>query len=101
MSQPPRTRRVEFLGSPEAAWDPAGRMNPRRVVAPARLDDDLRQLAQQKGATYVSLFDALCRGISCEKFAAPGIPLQFDDGHLTPEGSVLVAERLRVAGAFR
>ena len=66
-----------------------------------RLDEDLRQLAQQKGATYVSLFDALCQGTSCEKFAAPGIPLQFDDGHLTPEGSVLVAERLRAAGAFR
>jgi peptidoglycan/LPS O-acetylase OafA/YrhL len=65
------------------------------------LDEDLRQLARQKGATYVSLFDILCQGTTCEKFAAPGIPLQVDDGHLSPEGSVLVAERLRAVDAFR
>jgi hypothetical protein len=28
------------------------------------------------------------------------MPLQFDDGHLTKAGSVLVAERLRAAGSF-
>jgi hypothetical protein len=28
------------------------------------------------------------------------MPLQFDDGHLTKAGSVLVAERLRASDAF-
>jgi FAD/FMN-containing dehydrogenase/Fe-S oxidoreductase len=37
---PPRL--IEAFAEFKAAWDPAGRMNPRRVVAPARLDDDLR-----------------------------------------------------------
>ena len=37
---PPRL--IEAFGEFKAAWDPAGRMNPRRVVEPARMDDDLR-----------------------------------------------------------
>ena len=64
------------------------------------LDDDMRRLAEAKGATYVSLLDALCQGATCETFAGPGIPLQFDNGHLTREGSVVLAERLRAANAF-
>ncbi len=32
--------------------------------------------------------------------AGPEMPLQFDDGHLTKAGSVLVGERLRASGAF-
>jgi peptidoglycan/LPS O-acetylase OafA/YrhL len=64
------------------------------------LDQAMRQLAEEKGATYVSLLGVLCQGATCEKFAAPGIPLQFDNGHLTGEGSLLVAKRLRAANAF-
>jgi peptidoglycan/LPS O-acetylase OafA/YrhL len=63
-------------------------------------DQDLRRAAQQKGATYVSLFDLLCKEGHCTTFAAPGVPLQFDDGHLTREGSVYAAERMRAANAF-
>nr|MDQ2709800.1 FAD-binding oxidoreductase [Actinomycetota bacterium] len=37
---PPRL--IEAFGAFKAAWDPAMRMNPHRVVEPARLDDDLR-----------------------------------------------------------
>jgi hypothetical protein len=64
------------------------------------LDDSLRKLAQEKGATYVSLLDLLCKEGACETLASPEMPLQFDDGHLTKAGSVLVAERLRAAGSF-
>jgi peptidoglycan/LPS O-acetylase OafA/YrhL len=65
-----------------------------------RLDEDLSRLAQQKGATYVSLLDLLCKEGHCTTLAAPGVPLQFDDGHLTREGSVHVGEHLRAANAF-
>src|SRR5262249_57375933 len=64
------------------------------------LDAKMRTLAEQKGADYVSMLDALCKGGSCETLAAPGVPLQYDDGHLTREGSVAAAERLRALGAF-
>lgn len=37
---PPRL--IEAFGEFKGAWDPAGRMNPRRVVDPAPLDADLR-----------------------------------------------------------
>jgi lysophospholipase L1-like esterase len=64
------------------------------------LDDSLRRLAHEKGATYVSLLDLLCKEGACETPASPEMPLQFDDGHLTKAGSVLVAERLRSSGVF-
>jgi peptidoglycan/LPS O-acetylase OafA/YrhL len=64
------------------------------------LDEDLRRLAQRTGAGYISLLDILCQGGVCEKFAGSEEPLQFDDGHVTKRGSVLVAERLRAIGAF-
>ncbi|HWG73222.1 MAG TPA: FAD-linked oxidase C-terminal domain-containing protein [Acidimicrobiales bacterium] len=37
---PPRI--IEAFGAFKAVWDPRGRMNPGRVVAPLRLDSDLR-----------------------------------------------------------
>jgi peptidoglycan/LPS O-acetylase OafA/YrhL len=64
------------------------------------LDQSLRELAHEKGATYVSLLDLLCKEAVCETLAGPGVPLQFDDGHLTKAGSLLVGERLRTSGAF-
>jgi lysophospholipase L1-like esterase len=64
------------------------------------LDESLRQLAHEKGATYVSLLDLMCKEGACETLASPEMPLQFDDGHLTKAGSVLVAERLRARGGF-
>jgi peptidoglycan/LPS O-acetylase OafA/YrhL len=64
------------------------------------LDEDLRHLSQQKGVTYVSLIDLVCKVGPCTTLAAPGVPLQFDYGHLTREGSVYVAERMRAANAF-
>jgi hypothetical protein len=62
------------------------------------LDEEMRQIAESRGIKYVSLYKALCDQESCEVFAAPGVPLQFDYGHLTRDGSVLVAERLLKLG---
>jgi hypothetical protein len=47
-----------------------------------------------KGATYLSVYDAVCRNDRCDEFAEGDIPLQFDAGHLTAKGSVEVGRRL-------
>jgi peptidoglycan/LPS O-acetylase OafA/YrhL len=65
-----------------------------------RLDKAMRALAESKGAAYVSMLDALCEGGHCQTLAAPGIPLQYDDGHLTKQGSVVAGQRLRALGSF-
>jgi len=38
-------------------------------------------------ATYVSTYQAMCPKGKCQLFAAPGVPMQFDDQHLTPQGA--------------
>ena len=51
-------------------------------------------LAVQKGVDYISFYQALCGMHSCDEFAANGVPLQFDYGHLTKEGSILVVQKV-------
>jgi len=58
------------------------------------MDEEIRQIAESRGIKYMSLYKALCDRGTCAVFAAPGIPLQFDDAHLTRDGSVLVARLL-------
>ena len=58
------------------------------------LDKRLRDLAAAKGARYVSVYDAVCGHGPCETFAEGDVPLQFDAGHLTAEGSIKVARQL-------
>ena len=62
------------------------------------LDDAMAKLATQKGVDYISFYKSLCVGRSCPEFGADGVPLQFDYGHLTKEGSLLVAQRLLANG---
>jgi peptidoglycan/LPS O-acetylase OafA/YrhL len=59
-------------------------------------DRELRRMVTAKGATYVSVYDAVCRNDRCDEFADGGkdVPLQFDAGHLTAKGSVEVGRRL-------
>jgi hypothetical protein len=54
----------------------------------------MRRIVAAKGAVYVSIYDTICRNGICDEFAKGDIPLQFDAGHLTPEGSVKVAQKL-------
>jgi len=62
------------------------------VRAEFELDAQMRELVSRTPARYFSMIDDLCRDGSCRGYAAPGIPMQFDYGHFTVEGS-------RVAGA--
>src|SRR5271170_671604 len=57
-------------------------------------DGTMSRLVTDKGATYVSVYDSVCRGGVCDEFAEGDIPLQFDAGHLTAQGSIQVARRL-------
>jgi peptidoglycan/LPS O-acetylase OafA/YrhL len=69
---------------------------------PARLQDPLippldgrmHDLVTAKGVTYVSVYQALCGSGSCQTFAPDDVPLQFDTGHLTAQGSRLVGRRI-------
>ena len=57
-------------------------------------DRELSRIVTAKGATYLSVYDAVCRGGQCDEFAEGDIPMQFDAGHLTAQGSVVVGRRL-------
>lgn len=72
----------------------------RMLDWPRGVDRDLRKLAADKGVPYISLFDLLCDKGSCVTLVDPDTPLQWDYGHMTPEGSRFVAGRLRDRGLF-
>ncbi len=65
-----------------------------RTPGIAERDRVLRRMVTAKGATYLSVYDSVCRDGRCDEFAEGDIPLQFDAGHLTAEGSVEVGRRL-------
>jgi hypothetical protein len=60
----------------------------------------LSSLARDKEVRYGSVYRALCDARRCTSFAADGSVVQFDQGHLTMPGSLLVAEGLRDTGAL-
>ena len=64
------------------------------VRQPFDLDPAMRRLSTAEGAEYFSLIDALCPQGLCRTLAAPEVPMQFDYGHLTKDGSVVVANLL-------
>jgi peptidoglycan/LPS O-acetylase OafA/YrhL len=65
------------------------------------LDAQMAALAKREGVPFVSLYDELCPDGQCVVYAAPGVPLQFDYGHLTQQGSMLLAQRLAKAAPLR
>jgi hypothetical protein len=65
-----------------------------RTPGIAERDRVLRRMVTAKGATYLSVYDSVCRDGRCDEFAEGDIPLQFDAGHLTAKGSVEVGRRL-------
>jgi hypothetical protein len=78
-------------------------MNPNLVSAHRivrhDLDKDMASLTERyPGVRYVSLIEALCGGESCLD-VSEGVPLEFDSGHYTKEGSLLVAQRIQINGA--
>ena len=61
-----------------------------------RLDKQMGDLARNTwGVPYVSFFKLLCPQNACTEYAGKDVPLQFDYGHLTGAGSVVVAEKLK------
>lgn len=61
-------------------------------------DAALAELAHEKGIKYFSVRNALCKVDNCVYLAANGKSLQWDYGHLTIDGSILVAQSLKDAG---
>jgi len=59
------------------------------------LDRRMASLARSTGTPYISLYHLFCTDGHCTEYAAPEAPLQFDYGHLTKEGSILAAERMK------
>jgi len=60
---------------------------------PAPLDATLAALALPAGVSYVSSYQAFCQP-ECRVRTVAGAPMQFDYGHLTREGSAVLAQAL-------
>jgi peptidoglycan/LPS O-acetylase OafA/YrhL len=72
-----------------------------RVPYYERLDQEMSQLAERRlQVRYISYFKLLCQRGSCLEYAAEGVPLQSDYGHLTGGGSALMAAKIRDAGSL-
>jgi peptidoglycan/LPS O-acetylase OafA/YrhL len=55
-------------------------------------DTHLRaRFGNRDGITYVSILQHLCRGSSCQALLAGDVPVNWDESHLTAQGSQLVA----------
>jgi peptidoglycan/LPS O-acetylase OafA/YrhL len=72
-----------------------------RIAYYQNLDSEMSSLAStQLGVHYISYYKLLCQQQSCLEYAAPGVPLQSDYGHLTGDGSMLMAMRIRGSGGL-
>jgi peptidoglycan/LPS O-acetylase OafA/YrhL len=82
----------------------AQRHDPRLVdrfrdPAAREADAAFAKVAERHGALYVSPYRALCpSGSACRTIADDGAPVQWDEAHLTHEGSLLVAAQAPLAG---
>ena len=65
-----------------------------RTAGIADRDRRLAELVVGKGAYYVSVYKAVRPNGACIEYAKGDVPLQFDAGHLTTEGSMMVARLL-------
>jgi hypothetical protein len=78
-----------------------GAADRHRVRAMSEFDATMARMAKGEwDVPYVSMINLLCENDQCVEYTAPGVPLLSDYGHLTKEGSVLVAKRLRERGTF-
>jgi hypothetical protein len=67
-----------------------------RVQAIAGIDAHMDSLARQAHTRFVSVYRIICPSDqeTCIHTPAPSVPMQFDYGHLTTEGSVFVVQRI-------
>jgi hypothetical protein len=66
----------------------------RRRPGVRERDLAMSRLVTAQGATYLSVYDAMCRDDRCDEFADADVPMQFDEGHLTAKGAAEVGRRL-------
>jgi SGNH domain (fused to AT3 domains) len=57
-------------------------------------DREIGRIAVAHGAAYLSVYDAICHDGRCDELVEGDVPMQFDLGHLTAQGSVEVGRRL-------
>jgi hypothetical protein len=65
-----------------------------RLAEFEHLDTEMRKMSVSLDVPYVSFFDILCDHQHCVEYAQQ-TPLQSDNSHFTPEGSILFASRLQ------
>ena len=72
---------------------------PARYRQPGPLETDRLFSAEipASGAEYISIYNAICPDGNCTLWTSDNNPIQFDYGHLTEEGSVLVMSRVAAA----
>jgi lysophospholipase L1-like esterase len=73
------------------------RFEPRKFINHKLFDLDARirkEFAGVAGVHYVSVLDSICGQGRCLYLLDGSVPMQWDNHHLTKEGSVLVAEKL-------
>ena len=58
------------------------------------LDKQFSKTTSETPATYISLFNTLCELGTCTLMTEQGIPVQFDYGHLTLEGSEMLLDKI-------
>jgi hypothetical protein len=60
-----------------------------------KIDKELRNNAVKlHGYKLVSLYGLMCKDWECPTLTPDGTPMQWDDHHLTREGSIVVGEKL-------
>tara|TARA_Y100000296_G_scaffold57290_1_gene65703 strand:+ start:5799 stop:7673 length:1875 start_codon:yes stop_codon:yes gene_type:complete len=62
------------------------------------LDKQFSKTISETSATYISLFNTLCELGTCTLMTEQGIPVQFDYGHLTLEGSEMLLDKIYPSG---
>ncbi|OLP59023.1 hypothetical protein BJF93_03585 [Xaviernesmea oryzae] len=72
-----------------------------RQPDPSKVDADLERAATAAGASYFSTYRTLCPDAqaACQT-VQDGVPMQFDYGHLTQQGSEHMAEAMKQAGVL-
>jgi peptidoglycan/LPS O-acetylase OafA/YrhL len=71
-----------------------------RTPGIAERDRRMAALVAEKGARHVSVYDAVCPLGVCTEYAVGEVPLQFDAGHLTREGSLRIGRLLARSDAL-
>ena len=73
-----------------------------RLAEPSKADRDLGAAVRAAGADYVSAYHLLCAGNDAPcATTTDGVPVQWDYGHLTAQGSQLLARRLRETAVLK